>query len=394
VTDRHCASEDTSPRHRRDGSRIAELGSDDVCELIASSLEHIPDMVFVKDAKTFRFVYVNRASEEVLGRPRKDVLARTDYELFPARDAAYFREKDRDVVVRGSKLDIPEEHVPTDSGIRVLHTKKTAILGTDGEPLYLLGLSQDITDRRHLSRDLLDGEGPTVLERLHDSIRAREDLLALVSHDLRNPLNTILMSAERLARSVASEESARELARIRRAGAFMSDLIGNLVDAAAFDGGLPQLERGPRSVSAILDEAMDLLLPLASARHQQLEQSVVGRVADVDCDRALVLQVLSNLVGNAIKFTPDGGRIRISAGSHEDNVCFTVSDSGPGISSAALPHVFDRYWQANHSHRASAGLGLYIVKGIVNAHGGIVWAERSPLGGAAVSFTLPSAPER
>jgi PAS domain S-box-containing protein len=226
------------------------------------------------------------------------------------------------------------------------------------------------------------------------AIRARDDLLAIVSHDLRNPLSLTLMNADLLAESLPPDETGRRARdrahQIRRSATRMSRLIGDLLDAAAIETGSLPISRTRQDVAPLVEEALEMMRPMAHGRTLALERVLVGDVPAVDCDRERILQVFSNLIGNAIKFTPQGGAITVSVERVVDEVRFAVTDTGPGIIAEDLPHVFDRYWRAKRTERGSVGLGLYIVKGIVEAHGGRIWVESRVGIGSTFYFTLPA----
>ncbi len=229
------------------------------------------------------------------------------------------------------------------------------------------------------------------------AIRAREDLLAVVSHDLRSPLASITLSATMLSEHalLAGDDGARarktaEL--ILRSADQMSHLISDLLDAARIEAGGLSVAQVSNDAAAIVEEAMDMMRPLAESKRLEVAQQIAGGLPPILSDRRRILQVFANLFGNAVTFTPEGGTITIAADAQDDSVRFMVADTGPGISSEVLPHLFDRYWQASHARRGGAGLGLYIAKGIVEAHGGRLWATSAPGRGSAFSFTLPIAP--
>lgn len=227
--------------------------------------------------------------------------------------------------------------------------------------------------------------------RARRAVQAREDLLAMVSHDLRSPLGSVSMASALLKRDAAQDPEKRvELAnRIERTTSVMLHLIEDLLSASKIESGSFSVESKPETVESLIGEAIDSFRDSAAARSIALHAEVDPTAVEVVCDRHRCLQVLSNLIGNALKFTPSEGTITISAHSVGDEVRFTVCDNGPGIPEAEREHIFDRYWQASHSRRAGAGLGLFIVKGIVEAHGGRAWAEARG-GGACLCFTLPS----
>jgi signal transduction histidine kinase len=170
----------------------------------------------------------------------------------------------------------------------------------------------------------------------------------------------------------------------------MNALVNDLLDLAKIEAGRFELHRQDESVEEVVEEALVLLRPLAEAKHITLEAEVPPAVM-VNVDRERVFQVLSNLVGNAIKFTPEAGRVTLHVTADERSVRFVVTDTGPGIPASQREHLFNRYWQAPAKSKAGSGLGLYIAKGIVEAHGGAIWFEPPSSGGASFHFTLPSA---
>jgi signal transduction histidine kinase len=143
----------------------------------------------------------------------------------------------------------------------------------------------------------------------------------------------------------------------------------------------------PEDSRQLIEESLLMLRPLADSKRITICDELAP-VPRVELDRERFFQVLSNLIGNAIKFTPEGGTITVRTELQRNELLFTVSDSGPGIAPAELPHVFNRYWQARSERRLGSGLGLYIAKGIIEAHGGRIWVEAPPGSGARFQFTL------
>jgi signal transduction histidine kinase len=238
-------------------------------------------------------------------------------------------------------------------------------------------------------------ESARLTQEAQRATRAREEVLAVVAHDLRNPLSTILLAASLLAELPADNDtisSPRGLGeRIRRSAARMQDLIRDLLDLGAIEAGPLAVELGPVQALALTADALELMKPLASAKGVQMSVREDSEDALLSCDRGRVLQVFSNLVGNAVKFTPAGQRITLACAADADGFRFTVADSGPGIAAEMLPHIFDRYWQAQSTPRQGVGLGLSIAAGIVAAHGGRIWVDSEEGHGSAFHFTLPRA---
>ncbi|HEX6533638.1 MAG TPA: PAS domain S-box protein [Gemmatimonadaceae bacterium] len=226
------------------------------------------------------------------------------------------------------------------------------------------------------------------------AIRARDDVLGVVSHDLRNPLSAISMCASTLLDpEPASAKNVHYLAdTIMRSAEWMQRIIRDLVDVAAMEAGRLSLRRETTAVQAIVDEAATLLEPLASERSLELVTEVDVGLPEVHADPQRIVQVLSNLVGNAARFTAPGGRITIRAELCGADVQLSVEDTGAGIPAEDQPHVFDRFWHSDRgTRRHGSGLGLAIARGIVEAHGGRMWL-RSTLGqGSTFYLTLPMA---
>ena len=221
--------------------------------------------------------------------------------------------------------------------------------------------------------------------------RAREELLAMVSHDLRNPLNNVRICAQMLGKVPGDPEKVSEVAeRIDRATDRMGQLISDLLDAAKIEGGRLQPERRPERVRELVESAVEGIRVIAAEKSIQIRVASFPSSLTALCDRHLVLRVFSNLLGNAIKFSPTGAAIDVRAKELGGEILFSIKDMGPGIPPEHLPHAFDRYWQQTNDRRGT-GLGLYIVKGIVEAHGGRIWIDSVVGQGTEVQFTLPSA---
>lgn len=235
------------------------------------------------------------------------------------------------------------------------------------------------------------------------AVHAREDLLAAVAHELRNPLSAIQLNTSVLARTLdgttgpssgtgPSSAYARIEAILSTCGR-MKRLIEDLLEAATIETGKLVVVRSWEQPRPIIDESLEALAPLAEARPATLTCDIPEDLPRVYCEGRRMVQVLSNLIGNAIKFVPANGRIEVSVRVTGDDFVFAVFNDGPGIPANALEHLFERYWKGGGpSQSIGTGLGLYIVKGIVDAHGGRVWAESPPGGGARLLFTIPRVP--
>jgi signal transduction histidine kinase len=232
------------------------------------------------------------------------------------------------------------------------------------------------------------------LDRLYDDaqriIDAREEILRIVAHDLRNPLNTIHMAT-----SLLIEEPGPETARvsqlriIQRSGERMNRLIQDLLSVTTIEAGRLSIAARKMTVPDLFREASEMLEPTAREKSISLIVNVADDLPAVRADPARVLQVFSNLVGNAVKFTPAGGSITLSATRSDGRVLCSVADTGPGIPAAQIPRLFGKFWQAKRGDGRGVGLGLAIARGIVEAHGGTI-DVRSEVGqGSVFSFSLP-----
>ncbi|MBZ0235046.1 MAG: PAS domain S-box protein [Deltaproteobacteria bacterium] len=225
------------------------------------------------------------------------------------------------------------------------------------------------------------------------AIQARDDVLGVVAHDLRNPLGSILMHTELLRRHGPEPErrSRKPTDAIERAANRMNRLIQDLLDITRIEAGQLAMERAAVQAGKIVTEFVEAQKLLASSASLELRLDLPEDLGEVLADRDRLLQVLENLVGNAVKFTRPGGRVTIGAAPRGDEVLLWVADSGVGIDGGDVLHLFDRFWKARKAGRQGAGLGLAIVKGIVEAHGGRVWVESQVGVGSTFYFTLPLA---
>ncbi|RKH08040.1 response regulator [Corallococcus sp. CA047B] len=240
-------------------------------------------------------------------------------------------------------------------------------------------------------------EATRLLEASRQATRSREETLAVVSHDLRSPLTAIGTAAELLQRALGNGERETRLRRhtdsIRRSVGRMNLLIADLLDLASIDAGTLSIEVRPQTVEELVRETRELFEPQCAEKGLRFTVDLEpGRV--LRCDKERILQTLGNLISNAIKFTPQGGSVglKVEAVPGTRDVCFGVTDTGPGIAPEAQARIFDRYWHAAQKQREGHGLGLSIAKGIVEGHGGRLWVESEPGRGSTFWFCLPAEP--
>jgi len=252
----------------------------------------------------------------------------------------------------------------------------------------------DLFAANDLRRSALENDLARQVRREQEAVRARDELVAVVSHDLRNPMTVISMLCGMLQKAFSSDgpHTSRRISTaidtMQQAAGRMNTLLEDLLDTSKIDAGRYSITPQKLDVGQMFEEAQALLAPLA------LDKDIsISFAADPDlrihADPERLFQVLSNLVGNAIKFTPRLGTVGVHAKSVGDEIVFTVRDSGEGIPKEHLPHVFDRYWTVKEGNPNGTGLGLYITQGIVEAHGGRIVAESEPGQGSEFRFTVP-----
>ncbi len=230
-------------------------------------------------------------------------------------------------------------------------------------------------------------ENARLQERTERAVQARDSIIAVVSHDLRSPLSGINLGLQLLREPATPEENAIVLDRMERSAAHMRRLIEDLLDVARIDNGEFSVRPRREAIASLVDGALQIMRPVVEAAGVGIDVSL-GAAADIriDADTERVSQLLGNLLSNALKFTPRGGRIDLTVISEPERVIFTVADHGPGIDPDHLPRVFDRFWR---KEGRGLGLGLFIARAIVEAHDGEIWAQSSHGQGARFAFSLP-----
>lgn len=273
---------------------------------------------------------------------------------------------------------LQEERASADESLRHEREENARVLAR------LLPLEREKTDRFLL----------TERARSDVALANRDNFLGLVSHDLRNLLGGIVLGAELLsAKAPKDEDGAQTVAttsRIQRYAARMNRLIGDLLDVASIDAGKLAMTPVPGDAAALIAEAVATFQPAASAQGISLQTEIAGGPLLAEFDHDRMLQVLANIIANAIKFTSRGGSIQVRGERTRDELRFSISDTGSGIPDTMLEAIFERFWQVGKKDRRGVGLGLYISRCIVDAHGGRIWAESTLGEGSRFCFTLPA----
>ncbi|HVA59573.1 MAG TPA: ATP-binding protein [Mycobacteriales bacterium] len=363
-----------------------------------SVVENLPNMVFAKDAEDLRFTLFNRAGTELVGVPAAELLGKSVFDLFPADQAEFFEAKDRQVLTEGTLVDIAEEPMQDASGqTRILHTKKVAILDAEGNPAYLLGISEDITDRKRIESALhgatMDAEAArqaaeqATLE-AERANRAKSEFLSRMSHELRTPLNAILGFGQLLQLDQLTADQRESVQQIDRGGRHLLALINEVLDISRIETGKLTLSAEPVAVAELLAETLDLLRPLAGGAGLRLEAPDSGPWL-VQADRQRLKQILLNLVSNAIKYNRPGGTVAVSCRQNgEDRLAIAVTDTGPGIAAENMQRLFVPFDRLGAEQTAveGTGIGLALAHRLAEAMGGSLTAESRP--GQGSTFTL------
>jgi signal transduction histidine kinase len=232
------------------------------------------------------------------------------------------------------------------------------------------------------------------LERERELLHMRDEILGIVSHDLRGPLTTIGLSTQLIPGS-SHEEQSEHVQTILSTTRRMQRLIQDLLDVTKLENsGVLSIRRHTLDPAAIATEAVAAHREIAAANDVDLKSSIAPGLPPICGDRDRLLQALGNLIGNALKFTPAGGIVRLTAGTRDRNVRFAVSDSGPGISPSDLPHLFEQFWQAKKTAHLGAGLGLKITRAIVDAHHGSIEVSNQQEGGACFTVEIPASSDQ
>ena len=376
--------------------KLAEAKLLETNRFLDSLVENIPNMIFVKDAANLRFVRFNKAGEQLIGYSREDLIGRNDRDFFPPDEADFFISKDREVLSGGELVDIPEEPIHTrHQGVRTLHTMKLPILDEQGQPQYLLGISEDISERKQAEQAIrsLNSELQRKAVQLEATNKELESFTYSVSHDLRAPLRAIDGFALMLEEDCAAQldgEGKRYLSVVRGNSKRMGVLIDDLLAFSRL--GRQAVSASEVDMNALVREVVEEALPHGEAGSSRPEVRL-GPLPPAHADRALLRQVWVNLISNAIKYSGKtlAPSIEISGKVNGAELVYSVRDNGVGFSMDYYDKLFSVFQRLHRADEfAGTGVGLAIVHRVVTRHGGRVWAEGKVDAGATFSFSLPN----
>lgn len=350
-----------------------------------SIIENIPDMIFLKDAQDLRFVRFNKAGENLLGFPRQQLLGKNDYDFFPKEEADFFTQKDRNVLSKKKLYDIPEEPIHTKKrGTRYLHTKKIPILDDKGNPTYLLGISEDITDKKKNK----EKELKLLSQALRQEKLASIGLLAAgITHEINNPLNGIVglihLHHKKIKKTAENNEHIHE---ILEAANRISQILDNLNSYTTS----PTHKKSRININQIIKNTISLCHHQIESDDIRIIKNYEPNLPNITGNKSDIQQLILSLVFNAKDAMPDGGELKIQTGYSDANGCIfiKISDTGIGIEKNDLHRIFDPFFTKQNIGEAT-GLGLYVVHGIVNKHKGCIDVESKVNEGSRFCIELP-----
>ncbi|MCD2450749.1 PAS domain S-box protein [Methylicorpusculum oleiharenae] len=349
-------------------------------------IDATPSMIFVKDRKR-RFLLSNEALAKCYGTNADSLIGLTDDQFNPNSDeVAKFCQDDLEVINTAQAKFIPEEKVThADGSVHWFSTIKIPLIDDDNSCNKLLGVSTDITERKRAEEALLLAD------------RRKDEFLAMLAHELRNPLAPIRNAVQFLKlQQLTDPKQAWGLNVIDRQVSNIARLLDDLLDVARIMQGKITLKPGRLELGEIANAALEISRPLIELRRQELIISQTFAPLWIEGDRVRLEQVLSNLLNNASKYTGEGGKIMLSVSREGSNAVIEIKDTGIGIPSGTLPHIFDLFIQADNSlahSQGGLGIGLTLVRRLTEMHGGTVSAVSPGIGkGSTFVVKLPSLP--
>jgi len=366
--------------------------------LMQALMDNIPDAIYFKDTES-RFTRVNRHAPYRGNNEPADVIGKTDFDFFIEAHARAAYEDEQRIMRTGQPIiDKVEQETYPDGSVTWLSTTKVPILDAAGRVAGLVGISRDITERKLAEEERIRFvREQTAREEAEAANRFKDEFLAVVSHELRTPLTAILGWAHMLrAGQLDDKHATNALEIIERNARSQSQLIDDLLDVSRIITGKLRLDVRQIDPASFIESAIEALRPVAASKEVRIQKLMDADVISVAGDPSRLQQVVWNLLSNAIKFTPKGGRVQVRLERTDSHVEIAVSDTGVGIKPEFLPHVFERFRQADQTttrQHGGLGLGLAIVRHLVELHGGSVQAESQGEGqGATFVMRLPVVP--
>jgi len=400
---------DQFPSSTSGGGRSSRGISDEQYRLIVQSIKDYAVFMLDPDGRILSW---NEGARLIKGYTAPEVLGHSFEIFYPAEAVADgFPKMELKEAARVGRFEDEGWRIRKDGSRFWANVVITAVRDLRGNLLGFAKVTRDLTARREAEEQArmlaaeqaahaealaqneelqrLTVELESALEIAERSTRMRDEVLAVVAHDLRNPVHTILSAAGVVELVPSGHDHDRQVQVIHRAARTMERLISDLLDVASIENGTFSLRTAPVDLTSLVSDAMELIESQARERKIDIRREIEHEVPVVMGDSDRLTQALANLLSNAVKFTPQGGNVRVRVAASGDEVVVSVADTGVGISPTDLPHVFDRFWRGRDTATKGAGLGLSIACGIIEAHGGRISAE-SELGvGTTMTLALP-----
>jgi PAS domain S-box-containing protein len=359
-------------------------------------IENIPDMIFLKEATELRFTRFNKAGQDLLGFTQDDLMGKNDFDIFPKDEAEFFTSIDRNVLNSKSLIDIAEEPIQTKfKGPRILHTKKVPLYGENGQPAYLLGISEDITDKKQAeeTRKKLWQEQQARLE-AEKALQLRDDFISIAAHELRTPLTTLSLQIQLLTKflpfvdAAHSEKFSKMMTSSQDQVNRFEKLVDDLLDVSRASAGMLILEKSKENLSDIVNQVVKSLETRLTKANCPIELNLTSEVIG-HWDKSRLEQVMTNLISNAFKYGA-GHPIEIKTSIENGKAILVVRDHGIGISPEDQERVFNRFERAVSVKKyGGLGLGLYIAHQIITAHAGQIRIQSELGQGSTFTVELP-----
>jgi PAS domain S-box-containing protein len=364
--------------------------------LLKDLMDCIPDVIYFKDKKG-RLVLVNQAHAKGLGLSPEDVIGKTDFDIFPKNRAEKMNEDDLQVINTGKPIIDKIERATRSDGIdNYVSTTKIPRYNEDGEIIGLIGITRDITSRMQLMQS--DEERERIkkkLENLEELNKLKSEFVSKVSHELRTPLaiikESINLTVDEILGAVTDKQK-DVLTKANECVGRLQRMIEEMLDISRIETGKLRLHYSLVNFNDLITDSLPFFKKLAFDRGIRLDYYLPRKNVNIFIDSERVIQVINNLLDNAIKFTESNGSINFKLKILESKIRIDVSDTGIGISKNDLPKLFNKFTQVSNKHdkdNKGVGLGLSIAKEIVEKHGGEIWAESKIGIGSRFCFTLP-----
>jgi len=356
--------------------------------LLSGLLNSIPDAVFFKDPEG-TYLGCNPAFCEFVKRPAEEVVGKKNPYFYSKEVADFLSAEDKGLFGTGKAITRERWAIRPDGRKVLLQTVKAPLYNETGNFIGLVGVSRDITERQKAEDALLKAR---IAE---DANRAKSEFIATMSHELRTPLNSIIGFSDLLLEGMSgklNERQGRYIQNISSSGRHLLQLINDILDLSKVEAGKTVLEPENFELAKIFKDIEKVFGPLAVGKKLSIIFEVDSRISSVRADKMRFKQILYNLISNAVKFTPEGGAITVSAAKAGDMVRICVKDTGIGISREDLDSLFQPFKQLDsffNRRYEGTGLGLFLVKRFVEMHGGNIQVESVPGTGSAFIFELP-----